>query len=255
MAVSTTPALQTPADAATVNGIFPTFKWLCDVPVDSCTLTVKKVVGGVESAFLSVEVPGGGAQVLYWYKIATPLLPNLVAGGTHYHWTVQAKESGKTISAEATARNLYTPAGQVTLALEKSSVVDATIDGQNRHKKSIVYVKRDENYSDVTDTPDLTIPTILSTVPVHEAVNVVITDDIVINFSESMGPSTVTVSSAPTVVDGYTVTWNTACNSITLAHTTSFELDTEYTITVNGADIAGNEMVEDTFTFTTESGT
>src|SRR5437867_1818372 len=80
-----------------------------------------------------------------------------------------------------------------------------------------------------------TAPTIVSTSPVDGEVNVLGPANIVVVFSETMNPTTVTWSLTPPGIS-LTPVWNPAFNTLTLTHGTPFTQCTQYTMRIGGHD-------------------
>jgi len=104
-------------------------------------------------------------------------------------------------------------------------------------------------------TVDTTPPTVLSTSPTNDAIDVESTAQITITFSESM--DTATTANAVSISPGLitTRTWDGSGNALTL--TVVLEEGTTYTVTVSdiARDFAGNNVISShSFSFTTESG-
>lgn len=79
--------------------------------------------------------------------------------------------------------------------------------------------------------------------------DVAITADITVAFSEAMNQTSVVITvDGPGSVTG-TVSWNG--NVATFTPSSALSYNTVYTVSVNGKDLAGNEMVETTSVFTT----
>jgi len=258
MAKSTTPTLVAPATETVATGLFPTLHWTVTNPVDWCKVHITTWDGAEETAYTIFEVLGGGSQLTYWYKLPIPLTANKTSSTDCFRWTVTCKESANDESDPAVVRSLYTPTGLVTISSGSNTSEEILPDGRKRVKKSRVLSKRNENYNDIVEPIDATIPTVLTTDPLHEAVDVAIDSPITIDFSESMAPArmTITVTDDGTPVTGIAYTWNTSANEVVGAHTADFTNLTEYTVTVTGYDLAGNPMERPyVFTFTTVAGT
>ena len=130
------------------------------------------------------------------------------------------------------------PSGSYDLTIEKSGYVksskEVTVDiGKNTDLGTIVL-----------QLVDVTPPTITDKAPTGS--DVAVNAKISIAFSEAMSKSSVVIT-----VSG--VTGTIAWNGNTAVFTPSSVLkgSTEYTVTVGGEDLAGNELAETTWTFTT----
>jgi hypothetical protein len=98
-------------------------------------------------------------------------------------------------------------------------------------------------------------PTITNTVPANGAINVAITDNVVVTFSEAMNTGTVTYTCVPAVTV-WSVVWSGGNTIATYSHTNPFAYGTLYTFTITaGSDVAGNLLnagaVPNPWTFTT----
>ncbi len=100
-------------------------------------------------------------------------------------------------------------------------------------------------------TVDATAPT-FTFVPLDTATSIAVTADVVVTFDEPMNTGTVTYTSVPNPVGGYTVVWTVGNTVATYSHATDFAPSTLHTFTVTaGADVAGNPLVSDATAFTT----
>jgi hypothetical protein len=86
-----------------------------------------------------------------------------------------------------------------------------------------------------------TMPTVMSTSPVDNAINVPMADPIEVTFSEAM--DTVTVSCVPSPVITLTPAWTVGDTVLTLSHVMPFAASTLYTVTCTGKDLDGNDIV------------
>jgi len=112
--------------------------------------------------------------------------------------------------------------------------------------------------------PDVTPPTVVSTVPTDGAATVAINAPITATFSESMDPLTITTgtftlkTTAGAVPVTGTVSYDAGTKTATFTPSSPLSNNTSYTATVtNGVkDLAGNNMVANkVFTFTTVADT
>ena len=106
--------------------------------------------------------------------------------------------------------------------------------------------------------PDTTPPTVISTLPARDAVNVSITAPVTVTFSEAMDGGTINGSTfelldAADAPVPAAVTYNSGSNTATLDPTAPLDADATYTATVDGAaDVAGNQLAAVyTWSFTT----
>jgi hypothetical protein len=97
------------------------------------------------------------------------------------------------------------------------------------------------------------LPSILTTDPPDNAIDVPLNQDIVVTFSEAM--NTVTVSCVPNPVITLTPVWSGGDTVLTLSHATPFTASTMYTVTCTGQDMDGNNLdpgpVPNPWSFTT----
>jgi hypothetical protein len=112
------------------------------------------------------------------------------------------------------------------------------------------------NYNDSnvvsTTTLDGTPPTIISTIPLHDAVDVEVTQDITITFSEAMDQGTVTYSCTPDC-GGWSEIWTVSGDEVTYQHSNDFEDSTIHTFQITaGTDLGGNAL-EGTTSFSFET--
>jgi hypothetical protein len=100
-------------------------------------------------------------------------------------------------------------------------------------------------------TRDETPPTVARTVPANAATMVVTSTPITVTFDESMNTSSVAISSTPSLTFGLP-TWANNDSEVTVAPAGPLGTNQTYTITVTGADVAGNAMASpSSFSFTT----
>ncbi|MCA2978894.1 MAG: Ig-like domain-containing protein, partial [Myxococcaceae bacterium] len=98
---------------------------------------------------------------------------------------------------------------------------------------------------------DTVKPQVVSTMPAAQASNVATGASVQLVFSEAMNPASVTVSASPGITFGAPV-WSAANAAVTLTPASALTASTSYTLTVNGADVAGNALSPAfTFSFTT----
>ncbi len=104
-------------------------------------------------------------------------------------------------------------------------------------------------------TEDVIGPQINSTFPINNALNVLISAIIVVNFTEEMNTSSVTYTCIPDP-GGWTPSWSNGNQTVTYTHN-AFDSETTYSFNITGAkDVAGNDLVASAipnpWTFTTE---
>ncbi len=109
-----------------------------------------------------------------------------------------------------------------------------------------------------TGAVDATAPTIVTRFPAASAVDVPISSDIVVTFSEELHAGSIDLShfilTGPYGAVPMTISYNTATFAVTLTPTTNLLPTTVYTmkVTANTADLAGNPLgADDVWTFTT----
>src|SRR5262249_18583779 len=107
-------------------------------------------------------------------------------------------------------------------------------------------------FSFTTETaPDTTAPTIVSTAPANNAMNVAVDTRISVTFSEAMDEGSVSIATVPDVALG-TATFNAQKTQVSYTPPAPFATSTEYTVTVKGQDPAKNALAGTTqFKFTT----
>ncbi len=97
---------------------------------------------------------------------------------------------------------------------------------------------------------DTMAPTIVTTVPDDEAMNVPVNNGLLLTFSEPMNPASVQVALTP-MVTLTTASWANNNTELAIGPATSFAASTMYGATITGADVAGNAMTAATIRFTT----
>ena len=114
----------------------------------------------------------------------------------------------------------------------------------------------------VIKRPDISAPTVVSSIPIKGAVGIETTANIIIQFSEAIRQDTITSTtirlrnSSNTVVTSV-LTYNPSLFSVTIDPSSNFGYSSSYTVTVLGGasgvkDLAGNSMsTSQTITFTT----
>lgn len=107
--------------------------------------------------------------------------------------------------------------------------------------------------------PDTTAPSVVSTTPADNAINIAATASVIINFSETMNISSVegVVVFSPAVT-GASYAWTNGDSTLTISHDSFVSDGTEYTVTIGtGAeDLSGNALAtvyEFSFTVTDSS--
>lgn len=98
---------------------------------------------------------------------------------------------------------------------------------------------------------DVTAPELLDTTPTTGSTNVAAGQALRLIFSEPMEVSSVQVSASPAVTFN-AITANTSGTLFTVEHE-RFSFDTGYSLTITGADLAGNALPPQTLTFRTEA--
>lgn len=97
---------------------------------------------------------------------------------------------------------------------------------------------------------DTMAPTIVTTVPDDNAMNVPVNNGLLLTFSEPMNPASVQVALTP-MVSLTTAAWSNNNTELAIGPSTSFVASTMYGATITGADVAGNPMTAATIRFTT----
>ena len=85
-------------------------------------------------------------------------------------------------------------------------------------------------------------PYITSTDPAHLQQNVAVTKEIRVQFSEAMDRLSVNWIVQPLGIS-FTSQWTNGDKTLTLMHSTSFSICTEYTVTITGSDPDGNNII------------
>lgn len=99
-------------------------------------------------------------------------------------------------------------------------------------------------------TSDTTPPQITGSVPSSGATNVAVATAIQVTFSEPMDTNTVTAALSPSIPLGGP-SWSAGQTQLSLSPVVSLALATDYTLTVTGSDIAGNDLPPVSITFRT----
>lgn len=94
-------------------------------------------------------------------------------------------------------------------------------------------------------TPDTISPTIVATQPADGGVDVAITSDFLISFSEPMNPASVVLIATPPLNFG-TALWADNNTELSISSTAPLTSDEDYSITLTGSDIAGNALAAPT---------
>jgi methionine-rich copper-binding protein CopC len=89
--------------------------------------------------------------------------------------------------------------------------------------------------------PDITAPTLASSTPANAAMNVALNTALSLTFSEAMSTASVTVASQPALVLG-DASWSSDGRTVTWLTPGPLSPSTAYTLTVDGADRAGNPI-------------
>jgi hypothetical protein len=158
----------------------------------------------------------------------------------------------------------FTPSEETYLT-EKTNTVETSITIGDLDELTTYYfclriVDCGGQYSDSnivsTTTLDGTSPTIISHIPLDAAIDVEVTQDITITFSEAMDKSTVTFSCTPDC-SGWSEIWNAQDDEVTYQHSNDFEDSAIHTFQITaGSDMGGRALIGDTsFTFTTKDDT
>ncbi|UCC93480.1 MAG: Ig-like domain-containing protein [Thermoplasmata archaeon] len=102
---------------------------------------------------------------------------------------------------------------------------------------------------------DLNPPRVTSTLPVHEQVEVLVTEQVSISVSEALVDGSVTgrleIVGTGEMVPA-TVSYSSVTKTISLVPNTQLDKGTEYRVVVDATDIAGNHLTGGQLTFTTE---
>jgi hypothetical protein len=95
-------------------------------------------------------------------------------------------------------------------------------------------------------------PTVVSTIPGKDAVDVDVSGTVAIQFSEPMNPGSVTVTAAPAAPLSAS-SWDSSNTTVTFTLTAALAYATTYTVTINGEDAQGQALAATSFAFTTRS--
>lgn len=168
------------------------------------------------------------------------------------------------IDADVAAVNVYsgTTSGALALALAASGGdSQATLTGLTNGQTYFFAVEavdsagtasgRSEEVFTTPFTPDTTDPGLSSTTPSDGATGQAVDVGIVIVFTEPMDVGTVAVGITPATALGEPQ-WNETATQVLFAPPDGLQPETVYTVTIAGADVAGNALPASTdFTFTT----
>lgn len=140
-----------------------------------------------------------------------------------------------------------------TAGLQPSTTYQVTISGVCDYAGNIMTERSFSFTSSDSDVSDLTAPTISNSVPANRAVDVSVTDDIVVTFSEDISFNSLPpITGAGVTVSGdYSISGNTLTftPSESLAGNTTYSIDFAYTI----FDLANNNRWLGSYTFTTQN--
>jgi hypothetical protein len=139
----------------------------------------------------------------------------------------------------------FTPSAPLAVSTMYSVTVAATdVAGNALSGKS--------SFSFTTEAaPDTTAPTIVSTVPANNAMNVAVGSGIAVTFSEAMDQASVIVTTTPDVPLGMP-TFNAQKTQVSYTPPSPFATATQYMVTVKGQDPSHNALSGTTqFSFTT----
>jgi len=209
------------------------------------------------------DVPGGGSKD--WYPIINPA--NITAphventapenGAVNVSVTPlisitfsnkmnrTATENAISISGGLTLMNFSWSNGDMTVTFEPSSTlgsfttytVDITLSA-----KDVLENHLEEIYQFSFTTKDVVAPTIISTSPKHNSIDIALNATIVVTFSEPMNITTVIFTCSPDP-GGWSVFWSSMNSVATYTHI-DFGSLTTYTFEITGGkDIGGNDLV------------
>jgi hypothetical protein len=140
-----------------------------------------------------------------------------------------------------------------TVGLARSTSYQVTIRGACDYAGNFIAQQSFSFTTSDTDTADLTAPTISASVPINRALDVSVTDDIVVTFSEDISFN----SLPPITGGGVTVTgdYSISGNILTFSPDESLAGNTSYTIGFRNTifDFANNNRWLSTYTFTTQN--
>jgi methionine-rich copper-binding protein CopC len=135
----------------------------------------------------------------------------------------------------------FTPANSLAYATTYTATITTGVTDLAGNAMSLDY-----NWSFITGQPDVTPPTVSTTSPADNEVNVAISKVIAVTFSESMDANTLTTATF-SLTDGVTPVTGTVSytgTTATFTPTGSLSYATSYTVTVSAgvSDLAGNAM-------------
>jgi methionine-rich copper-binding protein CopC len=142
------------------------------------------------------------------------------------------------------------------ITLETSSAYTLTINGKDAAgnvlaETDVRFITADD--SNPPPPADTTAPTIVSSSPDDGNSGVAINANILITFSEAMNPGSVAVSISPSVGLG-AAAFKTGNNTVEFNPPSDLAGNTNYTVTVDGKDVAGNDLTgSSSFSFKTAS--
>jgi methionine-rich copper-binding protein CopC len=140
--------------------------------------------------------------------------------------------------------------------LEVSSAYTLTINGKDVAGNALAETAVQFTTAGDSNPPppaDTTAPTIVSSSPDDGATNAAINSNILITFSEAMNPGSVNVSTSPNVNLG-AAAFKTGNNTVEFNPPSDLAGNTNYTVTVGGKDVAGNDLTgSSSFSFKTAS--
>ncbi len=211
------------------------------------------------------DVPGGGSKD--WYPIINPA--NITAphvekttpenGAVNVSVTPfisitfsnkmnrTAAENSITMSGGLIPINFTWSNGDLTVTFEPSSelgsstIYTITI---SIAAKDVLENHLEETYQFSFETKDVVPPTIITTSPIHNSIDIALNTSIVVTFSEPMNGTTVTFTCSPDP-GGWSVSWSSMNSVATYTHD-DFGSQTPYTFEIiGGKDIGENDLVAD----------
>lgn len=246
-----------------------------DMTVDNQTITSVEVGGLEENCTLYFKVRvidhGGlfndsnevSCHTEDWDPVALTLYDptNTNSSSTHLSWSQSTDYDFQCYEIYISEEEVFTPSQDTyETSITDSCEISIILDLPNElttYYFCVRLVDLANNYNDSnivsTTTLDGTPPTIIANLPLHNAVDVDVTQDITITFSEEMDQGTVTFSCTPDCA-GWSEIWSALGDEVVYQHSNDFDDSTLHTFEITaGTDLGGNALEGTTsFSFTTK---
>jgi hypothetical protein len=246
-----------------------------DMIVDNQTITSIEVGGLEENCTLYFKVrvidQGGlfndsnevSCHTEDWVPVAVTLYDptNTTAASTVISWSQSTDYDFQCYEIYMSENEFFTPDQTTFLTNTTDSCeISMTINFLQEQTKYYFIVRLVDNANNFNDsnkvsttTLDGTPPSIISTLPLHDAVEVEVNQDITVTFSEEMDQGTVTFSCTPDP-GGWSENWNVQGDEVVYQHSNDFDDSTHHTFQITaGTDMGGNALTGDTsFSFLTK---